>query len=57
MKESDFKMTICPIAIGIGCRKCPIVKICPLKEIIGDYDRSKSQENSPEPPASGEKKE
>jgi hypothetical protein len=30
-------MTLCPIAIAISCRKCPIVKVCPVKSVIGDY--------------------
>jgi hypothetical protein len=29
-------MTICPIAIAVGCRKCPIFKLCPVKGLIGD---------------------
>ncbi len=29
-------MTICPIAIVAGCKKCPAFKICPLKRMIGD---------------------
>jgi hypothetical protein len=29
-------MTICPIAIVAGCKKCPVFKICPLKGVIGD---------------------
>ena len=29
-------MTICPIAIVAGCKKCPAFKICPLKDVIGD---------------------
>ncbi|MGC1818514.1 MAG: hypothetical protein WA900_12765 [Casimicrobiaceae bacterium] len=37
-------MTICPIAIAVGCRKCPVFTICPVKAIIGDY-------RPPEPPA------
>lgn len=31
-------MTVCPIAIVAGCKKCPIFGICPLKTVIGDYD-------------------
>lgn len=31
-------MTICPIAIAAGCRKCPIYAVCPVKGIIGDYN-------------------
>ena len=30
-------MTLCPIAIAVGCRKCPALGICPLKGAIGDY--------------------
>jgi len=30
-------MTLCPIAIAAGCRKCPAFGICPLKSVIGDY--------------------
>ncbi|MFO1307441.1 MAG: hypothetical protein U1F64_03230 [Burkholderiales bacterium] len=29
-------VTLCPIAIAVGCRKCPIFKVCPLKGVIGD---------------------
>ena len=30
-------MTICPIAIAVGCKKCPAFSVCPLKSAIGDY--------------------
>lgn len=30
-------MTICPIAIVATCGKCPVVSICPLKSVLGDY--------------------
>ncbi len=33
-------MTLCPIAIVAGCRKCPAFSICPLKGVIGDYRAS-----------------
>jgi hypothetical protein len=29
-------MTLCPIAIAVGCQKCPAFKVCPLKGVIGD---------------------
>lgn len=32
-------MTICPIAIAASCEKCPVVKVCPAKSIIGDYPK------------------
>lgn len=30
-------MKICPIAIAVGCPKCPAFKICPAKESLGGY--------------------
>ena len=30
-------MTLCPVALAVGCRKCPIFNVCPAKGIIGDY--------------------
>ncbi|MGH8042406.1 MAG: hypothetical protein ACREPN_10220 [Rudaea sp.] len=30
-------MTLCPVALAVGCRKCPVFAICPAKGIIGDY--------------------
>jgi hypothetical protein len=29
-------MTLCPVALTAGCRKCPIFSVCPLKTVIGD---------------------
>ena len=30
-------MTLCPVAIAVGCKKCPAFAVCPLKTVIGDY--------------------
>lgn len=30
-------MTLCPIALAVGCKKCPAFSACPLKGVIGDY--------------------
>jgi len=30
-------MTLCPIALAVGCQKCPVFKVCPVKGLIGDY--------------------
>ena len=32
-------MTLCPIAIAAGCKKCPAFSMCPLKGVIGDYKK------------------
>lgn len=33
-------MTICPIAIAVGCKKCPVFKICPVKSVLGDMPKA-----------------
>jgi hypothetical protein len=35
-------MTLCPIALISGCKKCFMVNGCPLKTLIGNFE--------PEPP-------
>ena len=30
-------MKLCPVAIAVGCAKCPVVKVCPAKGVIGDF--------------------
>lgn len=39
-------MKMCPIAIAVGCAKCPAFKICPAKAAIGGW--------KPEPPKSAD---
>jgi hypothetical protein len=29
-------MTLCPVALAVGCRKCLMFAVCPLKSVIGD---------------------
>jgi hypothetical protein len=29
-------MVICPVAIAVGCKKCPAFSVCPLKSTLGD---------------------
>lgn len=37
--REELTMTICPIALVAGCKKCLAFKICPLKSVIGDYKK------------------
>ncbi len=37
-------MTLCPIALTAGCRKCPALKVCPLKGVIGDFKETDQAE-------------
>ena len=30
-------MVLCPVALAVGCRKCPVFNVCPVKTVIGDY--------------------
>jgi hypothetical protein len=42
-------MTVCPIAIVAGCKKCPAYSICPLKSVLGDEpkaDAAKAEEEN-----------
>lgn len=43
-------MTLCPIALAAGCKKCPAFSVCPLKGVIGDY---KAPEETPAKGKSG----
>jgi hypothetical protein len=40
-------MTLCPIALAVGCRKCFAFEACPLKAVIGDYKPEGSGTASP----------
>ena len=43
-------MTLCPIALAVGCKKCPLFAVCPLKTVIGDYrPEEKAQGPAPKP--------
>jgi hypothetical protein len=33
-------MTLCPIALAAGCKKCPAFSVCPLKSVIGDQPKA-----------------
>jgi hypothetical protein len=46
-------MTLCPVALAVGCRKCPIFSFCPVKTIIGDQ---KPEEAKPASKPGGGKK-
>ena len=43
-------MTLCPVAMGVGCKKCPIFSVCPLKGVIGDHKESDAPTPQSSPP-------
>ena len=42
-------MVICPVAIAVGCKKCPIFNVCPAKSIIGDQKGATAEDEKPVP--------
>lgn len=45
-------MKICPVAIAVGCKKCPIFSVCPAKGIIGDF-KAPTPDKQKAPPKRG----
>ena len=41
-------MTICPIALAVLCKGCPLVKFCPAKSLLGDFDTCIEKVESPD---------
>jgi hypothetical protein len=53
-------MVLCPVAIAVGCKKCPVFDLCPAKTIIGDYkkeepDQALRRKKGAAPTAKGKK--
>ncbi len=44
-------MTLCPVALAVGCRKCPIFSICPVKSIIGNHTPARKAAPQKDKPA------
>jgi hypothetical protein len=42
-------MTLCPIAVVAGCKKCPAFSVCPLKSVIGDVPKEAPPAKEPAP--------
>jgi hypothetical protein len=50
-------MVLCPVALAVGCKRCPVFSVCPAKSLIGDYrpgDNGKT--SAPEQKSSSKKK-
>ncbi|MDE2047742.1 MAG: hypothetical protein KGJ44_05000 [Betaproteobacteria bacterium] len=48
-------MTLCPVALAVGCKSCPVFAVCPLKTVIGDQPKPDAAADKPaasKPPAS-----
>jgi len=40
-------MTLCPVALAVGCRRCALFAVCPLKGVIGDYRKEDAKSDTP----------
>jgi hypothetical protein len=40
-------MTLCPVALAVGCRKCAVFSVCPLKGVIGDFKETDQEKKQP----------
>ena len=40
-------MTLCPVALAVGCKKCPALTVCPLKAVIGDFKETGQAKSKP----------
>jgi hypothetical protein len=49
-------MTLCPVALAVGCKKCPAFSFCPLKAVIGDQMKESDRPASPKPQSKGGRK-
>ncbi len=41
-------MTLCPVALAVGCAKCPAFSVCPLKTVIGDKPKADDAQPPPD---------
>lgn len=41
-------MTVCPIAIVVGCKKCPAFTVCPVKTVLGDQVKDSEKPKQPD---------
>lgn len=55
-RPKEAHMTLCPVAIAVGCRKCPAFSVCPAKGIIGDFKKDPAGQASQKKTASAAKK-
>ena len=49
-------MTLCPVALAVGCKKCPAFSFCPVKTVIGDQLKDTDKPVPPKPQSKGGRK-
>ena len=48
-------MVLCPVALAVGCRSCPIFAVCPAKSVIGDQASPEAKTPAEKPKAKAKK--
>jgi hypothetical protein len=57
VRTQEIAMTVCPVALAVGCRRCPVFSVCPATRLIGDQpDAEAKAEAAPKKSAAGAKK-
>jgi hypothetical protein len=52
----ELDVVLCPIALAVGCKKCPMFAVCPVKGLIGDYGKARKASDSPARATAGKSK-
>jgi len=47
----SIPMTVCPIALAVGCKKCPAFSVCPLTRVLGDQPAKPEEDADAAKPA------
>jgi hypothetical protein len=47
-QRREHGMTLCPVALAVGCKKCPALSVCPLKGVIGDFKETSQAKTKPQ---------
>jgi len=49
-------MTLCPVALAVGCKRCPVFSVCPANSLIGDYKPEAPKSQQAESKSAGKSK-
>ena len=49
-------MVLCPVALAVGCKRCAVFNVCPVKGVIGDYRAEDASTDKGEASAKAAKK-
>jgi hypothetical protein len=44
-------VVICPVALAVGCKRCPVFAVCPATTLLGDQKPAAKDEAPADKPA------